>query len=94
MNRFPIQKGKADEFENVWKTRKSYLDDVPGFISFKLLRSEDEIFISHSTWENKESFVNWTESESFRKAHSEGPSVKNLLAGPPEFKGYEVVLEK
>ena len=36
-------------------------------------------------------FVSWTESEAFRKAHGQG-KVGQLLAGPPRFVGWEVVL--
>ena len=31
MNRFKIVKGKETEFENVWKNRDSFLENVPGF---------------------------------------------------------------
>jgi len=91
MNRFQIIEGKGVEFENVWRSRETFLKDVPGFKEFHLLRGENNVFISHSTWESKESFVNWTESESFKKAHGQGGS-KGLVAGPPQFSGYEVVL--
>ena len=31
MNRFKIVLGKEKDFENVWRKRDSYLDDVDGF---------------------------------------------------------------
>lgn len=91
MNQFTVIPGKEAEFENMWKTRETYLSEVPGFREFHLLREEGGIFISHSTWESREAFVNWTESESFHKAHAQGGS-KGLIQGPPKFSGYEVVL--
>lgn len=91
MNRFQIIPGKESEFENAWKTRETYLSGVPGFREFHLLRGEGGVFISHSTWESREAFVAWTESESFRKAHAQGGS-KGLIQGPPQFSGYEVVI--
>ena len=33
MNRFQVIKGKEQAFETVWKTRESYLGDLPGFLA-------------------------------------------------------------
>lgn len=91
MNRFTVLPGKEDEFQTMWKNRETFLGQVLGFKEFHLLRGESGIFISHSTWDNRQSFINWTESDAFRKAHAQGGS-KGLLQGPPQFSGYEVVL--
>ena len=40
MNRFKIILGKENEFEQVWRTRETYLDEVKGFKEFHLLRGE------------------------------------------------------
>ena len=96
MNRFKIILGKEDDFENVWKTRETFLDDVEGFIDFNLLRgdSTDEftLYSSHSIWQSKEHFVAWTKSEAFRKAHKNAGENKPLYLGHPEFEGFNVVL--
>ena len=96
MNRFKILVGNEDEFEEVWRTRDSFLGEVPGFLGFHLLRgaSSDEytLYSSHSTWDDKLSFENWTRSESFRKAHAGASDRKNLYLGHPDFEGFEVVL--
>ena len=42
MNRFKINIGKESEFEMIWKNRETLLDQVPGFISFNLLRGETQ----------------------------------------------------
>ena len=39
MNRFRVKKGSEDAFEKVWLGRESYLDRVPGFLEFHLLRA-------------------------------------------------------
>ena len=96
MNRFKIILGKEDDFENVWKTRETFLDDVNGFINFNLLRgdSTDEytLYSSHSIWQSKEHFIAWTKSEAFRKAHKNAGENKPLYLGHPEFEGFNVVL--
>ena len=73
MNRFQVAKGSEEAFENVWASRDSHLDKVPGFIEFHLLRgpqAEDHtLYASHTIWENRAVFEAWTKSEAFRAAH-------------------------
>ena len=94
MNRFRIAPGREDEFVQVWRERKSYLDEVAGFLRFKLLRGEpgdtETVFISHSEWASREAFTGWTESEAFTKAHRQGRTPEGLVLGHPHFEGYEV----
>ena len=96
MNRFRIAKGREDVFENLWRERDSYLDDVPGFREFHLLRgpSDDEatLFASHTVWESRAAFDAWTESESFKKAHAQARSPQGTYLGHPQFEGFETVL--
>ena len=96
MNRFRIAKGRESVFEDLWRKRESYLDDVAGFLEFHLLRgptTEDAtLFASHSTWDSREAFESWTESDAFRQAHAKARSPEGTLLGHPEFEGFEVVL--
>ena len=91
MNHFRVQPGKSDEFERIWRERESYLADVPGFVRFALLRSDDGEYISHSTWESRSVFEAWTESDSFRRGHAQS-SLAGILAGPPVIRMYDAVL--
>jgi heme-degrading monooxygenase HmoA len=96
MNRFRIAKGSEKVFEDLWRSRESYLDEVPGFREFHLLRgpSDDEctLYASHSVWESRAAFEAWTESESFRKAHQQARAPSGTYLGHPRFEGFEVVL--
>ena len=96
MNRFRVNAGHEENFEEIWRKRDTYLHDVPGFRSFQLLRGETKegltLFVSHSTWESRDAFVAWTRSEPFRKAHGDARSPEGTLAGHPVFEGFEVVL--
>ena len=38
MNRFRINPALEEEFVETWRQRESYLDEVPGFRSFALLK--------------------------------------------------------
>ena len=38
MSRFRVAKGSEAAFEQVWLSRDSHLDKVPGFVEFRLLK--------------------------------------------------------
>ncbi len=94
MNRFRVAKGSEDDFEQVWLTRDTHLDKVPGFVEFHLLKgpeAEDHtLFASHTIWENRAAFEAWTKSEAFRAAHRSAGGNKPLYLGHPQFEGFEV----
>jgi len=96
MNRFKITLGREDDFIAVWKGRDSYLDSVPGFKDFHLLRGatteEHTLFASHSVWESKTAFEDWTHSEAFRKAHANAGQTKGIYQGHPNLELFESVI--
>jgi len=96
MNRFKIVLGKEDDFETVWKSRETHLEGVKGFKKFNLIKGvtnkEFSLYISHSKWNSKDDFLNWTKSESFRLAHKNAASYRDLYLGPPDYEGFEVVI--
>ena len=96
MNRFKIVLCKENDFENVWRNRETHLDKVPGFKKFNLIKGEKKenytLYASHSVWNSKEDFINWTKSEAFRKAHQGAGQHGNLYLGHPEFEGFEKVI--
>jgi heme-degrading monooxygenase HmoA len=96
MNRFRIAKGSEPVFEELWRSRESHLDEVPGFREFHLLRgpSDEEctLYASHSAWESRAAFQAWTESDSFRKAHQQARAPSGTYLGHPSFEGFEVIL--
>ena len=78
MNRFKVVKGQEQAFEQRWLERDSYLDQVPGFVVFHLLRGPERedytLYSSHTTWTSKQAFTAWTQSEPFRAAHRDAGS--------------------
>lgn len=97
MNRFKVQTGSEEAFENVWKNRESSLAEMKGFREFHLLRgsvNEEDgytLFASHAVWDSHEDFVAWTKSENFRAAHKNAGTSKVLYVGHPQFEGFSVV---
>jgi heme-degrading monooxygenase HmoA len=97
MNRFKVHRGSEQEFEAVWKNRKSTLAEMEGFISFHLLKgpvNEEQgytLYASHSVWRSHDDFVTWTKSRNFRDAHKNAGDHKPAYLGHPVFEGFEVV---
>ena len=98
MNRFKITPGFEEGFERVWRERDSYLDGVPGFKKFALLKgpvtADYVLYASHSIWASRADFDRWTQSDAFRKAHAQASAPKGTYLGHPELETFEAVLER
>ncbi|CAM3896255.1 antibiotic biosynthesis monooxygenase family protein [Paracidovorax anthurii] len=96
MNRFRIAPGRENEFVEVWRRRDSHLAGVPGFRSFHLLRgdttAERTLFASHTVWESRAHFEDWTRSEAFRAAHAGAGQTRDLYLGPPQLELFDAAL--
>jgi len=95
MNRFKVAKGSERDFEQIWLNRETYLDQLPGFVEFHLLkgpeREDHVLYSSHTVWRSHADFEAWTKSEQFRKAHAGAGASKPTYLGHPEFEGFEVL---
>jgi heme-degrading monooxygenase HmoA len=95
MNRFKVIKGEEQAFEQVWLSRETHLESIPGFIEFHLLRGPEyedhRLYSSHSVWASEAAFTAWTKSEAFRAAHRGAGGNKPLYLGHPQFEGFEVL---
>ena len=96
MNRFQIALGFEAGFEKIWRERDTYLSEVPGFESFSLLKgpvTDDHVlYASHTIWASRQAFVDWTESENFRKAHAQTSAPKGTYLGHPNLETFEKVV--
>lgn len=95
MNRFKVKPGQEAAFEAVWKSRDSQLPEVPGFISFHLMKgpstADYTLYASHTAWDNEASFTAWTKSEAFRAAHRGAGGHGDIYAGHPELEVFSSV---
>ena len=96
MNRFKIISGKEETFEEIWRSRDTHLENVPGFKKFNLIKGGEKenyrLYASHSLWENENDFINWTKSEAFREAHKGAGQHSDIYLGHPEFEGFEIII--
>jgi heme-degrading monooxygenase HmoA len=97
MNRFQVLRGQESAFEDVWLSRETHLETVPGFLGFHLLRGpqldDHTLYASHSRWASRAAFEGWTKSEAFRQAHQSAGGNKPLYMGHPQFEGFEALQE-
>ena len=97
MNRFKVLPEEIANFEEVWRSRDSRLNDVPGFVSFSLLRgaetNEYVLYASHTIWTDEAAFTDWTKSDHFRRAHARAGEGNKLTIGHPQFEGFTSILE-
>lgn len=96
MNRFRVALGQEEAFETQWAKRERRLAEMPGYLSFHLLKGpladDHRLYASHTVWESIESFQAWTRSEQFRAAHARAGENRGLYLGGPHFEGFEVIL--
>jgi heme-degrading monooxygenase HmoA len=99
-NRFRVIPEHVETFEAMWLNRESHLHEVPGFVTFHLLKGpvvnekgpEEHILYSSLTlWASRDAFEGWTRSEQFRRAHAGAGTTKPTTLGPPQFEGFDVL---
>ncbi|MBO2533485.1 MAG: antibiotic biosynthesis monooxygenase [Thermoactinomycetaceae bacterium] len=89
-NRIPVKNEEhlrelKERFQNAPQSMKA----VPGFVSFRLLKAEDgSHLVAETVFETKQDFINWTQSEHFRKAHGG----RRAEEGRPDVSAYEVLI--
>jgi heme-degrading monooxygenase HmoA len=94
MNQFQVDPARAAEFEQVWKTRESYLQGFAGFVHFSLLKGDEPgDYVSHSIWRSRADFLAWAQSDAFRRAHGMGLP-EGVVVGHPRARFYDAVLEE
>ena len=82
MNRIPVKPEYADAFMERFQDRASLVDNMPGFVSFTLLKpiSEEDPFVVETWWESKAHYEGWTQSEEFKQGHPRGAIARVTLS--------------
>ena len=61
--------------------------------SSPLLKGDDPgDYISHTIWESREDFLNWAQSDNFRRAHAQSGPPEGVVEGHPRAMFYEAVI--
>jgi heme-degrading monooxygenase HmoA len=107
-NRIPVSKGHEQDFEDRFRKRAHLIDQSPGFVRNLVLRpiqrrfnhgtgqwedvADQGYYLVQTYWQSEQDFWNWTNSESFRVAHSNRPPAE-MFAGPSVLEIHRVVLD-
>ena len=100
-NRIHVANGHEAEFAARFRNRAGLVEHHPGFVRLEILKPDSidlhgqgmgssDYHVVLTYWERKEDFVAWTESDDFRKAHSDRPP-KEMFAGPNVFELHEII---
>jgi heme-degrading monooxygenase HmoA len=106
-NRIPVAEGHETDFEDRFRNRAHLIDKSPGFVKNLVLRpvqrrfnhktggmeeSKDQgYYLIQTYWESEQAFWDWTQSDSFREAHSNRPPAE-MFAGSSVLEVHEVIL--
>ena len=94
MNHFDVDPARTAEFEARWRERETFLEEVPGFLRFALLRGDEPgAYVSHSTWESRAAFEAWTRSDEFKHGHAQsGRLPQDAFLTHPKLETFDVVI--
>ena len=93
-NRIPVNPNYAPAFEARFGDRSNLVDEMPGFVSFQLLRptNEGDPYIVMTYWDSETHFKAWTESPAFREGHARSSTLPpETFTGRPTLEVYEVL---
>ncbi len=106
-NRIAVAEGHEADFEDRFRHRAHLIDQAPGFIRNQVLRPvrrrfnhqtgvweespEPGVYLVQTTWSSEQAFWDWTQSESFRIAHSRRPPAE-MFSAPSALEVHEIVL--
>ncbi len=91
VNKLKVENTRGDELEQRFQHGGAVAGE-PGFLGFELWKrdgdGDHEEFLVVSRWESEEAHSRWTQSESFKQAHSGPPA--DFIMGHGEFSAYQV----
>tara|TARA_B100000925_G_scaffold59227_1_gene39484 strand:- start:209 stop:529 length:321 start_codon:yes stop_codon:yes gene_type:complete len=94
-SRFYVRAKDTKIFEKEWDAKTGFLFSQAGLIMFDLLRgpqTEDKaLYVCHSVWKDKRSYLIWTSSVSYSKIHNNEQIKKFMLSEEPIIEAFEQV---
>ncbi|MDH5547253.1 MAG: antibiotic biosynthesis monooxygenase [Gammaproteobacteria bacterium] len=92
-NRVPVASGYEEMFEDRFRKRAGQVEQQTGFVRMHVLKpvSEDTPYVVMTYWENRQAFLDWTQSEDFRVAH-QNPMPKEAFREGGGLEQFEVII--
>lgn len=70
LNNIPVTEEGRSTFEQRFSSRARLIEAEPGFVAIRVLRPlNSDIYVILTMWENEQSFLNWQNSQAYKKAH-------------------------
>lgn len=95
-NRIPVKPEYAAKFEEAFLARLGLVDQMDGFVAYKLLRPSkaEDPYVVLTFWQSEAQFRAWTQSENFREQHKKNRMLgDDAFAGPVKLEIHEVAQE-
>jgi heme oxygenase (mycobilin-producing) len=90
-NRIQVAKGHEKEFEARFEGRARLVEHMQGFIRLEVLRPiQSDYYVVLTHWQDRASFLAWTDSAEFKEAHRNRPRAE-IFVGPNVFEMHEVI---
>ncbi|HEY2775565.1 MAG TPA: antibiotic biosynthesis monooxygenase [Candidatus Binatia bacterium] len=105
-NRIPVAEGFEADFEERFRKRTHLIDRSPGFVKNLILKPvrrrfdhatgqmvespERGFYLVQTYWQSEQAFWDWTQSESFRIAHSNRPPA-GMFSGSSVLEVHEII---
>lgn len=93
-NRIDVNPEYAEAFEQRFAERAHLVDNMPGFISFKLLRptKTNDPYVVMTFWESQDHFKAWTASAEFKQGHARsGTLPAETFRGHPKLEVFHTI---
>jgi heme-degrading monooxygenase HmoA len=96
-NRITIKREYAEAFEQRFAEREGLVDQMDGFVSFKILRQDSDddsqsLYVVQTTWASKGHFEAWTSSDAFRSQHAQSRSLpEDAFLGRPVIETFDAI---
>lgn len=93
-NRITVNPDYAAAFEERFDGRAGQVDQMPGFVSFHLLKPKNptDPYVVMTFWESEAHFTAWTESPQFREGHARSSTLPpEAFAGRPTLEAFDVI---
>lgn len=93
-NRIFVNPDYNEPFEARFKERAAFVDQMPGFVAFTMLRPSrpGKPYVIMTYWQTEAHFQAWTQSDTFREGHARSGTLPDTaFTAPTELEVAEII---
>lgn len=85
-NNIPVADEGRELFESRFQNRAGMVEKEPGFAAIRVLRPLDsDVYVILTLWEDKQSFIDWQQSQAYGQAHAKRGTEEGIDKRPNIF---------